>query len=144
MNYVFLTEDFYSRYNDTDYPEIERKSTRPYIMIQITINGLDFGIPLRSGINHKYALWTNKKKHCGADYSKAVLISDAKYIDSKSPYVRQDEHNALKGKEYLLKKGFEGYIDTYKEALEHLDIERNKKLCQYSTLQYFHKELGII
>lgn len=143
MEYIFLTQEFYTKYNETDYSEIERKPTRPYIMIKVTLNDLDFGIPLRSGIKHKYALWTDKKNKCGADYSKAVLINDEKYIDSKNPYIRPDEHSVLKGKEYLLKSGFEKYIEKYKKALSRIDIERNKKMCQYSTLQYFHEELNI-
>lgn len=144
MRYIFLTQDFYNKYNENDCPEIERKLSRPYIMIKVTINGLDFGIPLRLGIKHKYALWTDKKNNCGVDYTKAVIIDNETYIDSKSPYIRPDEHNALKGKEYLLKTGFEKYIEKYKKALSRIDIERNKEMCKYSTLQYFHKELSII
>ena len=52
MKYLFLTREFYDKYNDKDYPEIEIKLTR-------------------------------------------------------------------------------------------LDIDRNKEMCKYSTLQYWHKELGI-
>lgn len=144
MRYVFLTQEFYTKYNENDYPEIERKLVRPYIMIKVNVNGLDFGIPLRSGIKHNYALWTDKENHCGADYSKAVIIPDETYIDDKNPYIRPDEHNALKGKEYLLRTGFEKYIEKYKKALIRIDIDRNKIMCQYSTLQYFHKELGIV
>lgn len=143
MKYFFLTQDFYDKYNETDYPEIERKLLRPYTMVDVSINGLDFGIPLRSGIKHEYALWTDKENHCGLDYSKAVLIADKTYIDEKVPFIRGNEHNSLKGKEYILKKGFESYIKKYKKALSRIDIERNKQICQYSTLQYFHKELGI-
>lgn len=143
MNYLFLTDEFYTRYNEKDYPEIERKSTRPYIMIKISINELDFGLPLRSGINHKYALWTDKPNHCGVDYSKAVLIPVAKYIDDTNPYVRPNEHSALKGKEFLLQKGFESYIEKYKKALKKRHIKACNDMCSFSTLQYYHTELGI-
>ena len=143
MKFIFLKEDFYHIYNRADYPEIERKSNRPYIMIQISISGIDFAIPLRSGISHRYALWTDKANKCGVDYTKAVIIPDNKYIDDKNPYIRPDEYKALLGKDYILKNGFEKYIEDYKDALKKLHIERNKKLCQYSTLQYYHKELGI-
>ena len=144
MKYLFLNEKFYNKYDEINYPEIERKTSRPYIMIVIKVNDLTFGIPLRSDVKHKYALFTDKENNCGADYSKAVIIPDETYIDeSKSPHIRDNEFNVLKGKEYRLKVGFERYIEKYKKALEHLDIKRNQKMCQYSTLQYFHKELGI-
>lgn len=143
VKYIFLKEDFYNVYNSTDFPEIERKSDRPYIMIQINIYGVDFAIPLRSGISHKHVLWTDKANKCGVDYSKAIIITDSKYIDSKKPYIRPNEHKALMGKEYILKSGFEKYIENYKKALTEMHIERNEKLCKFSTLQYYHKELGI-
>ena len=143
VKYLFLTQEFYTTYNETDYPEIERKSERPYILVKINIDGLDFGIPLRSGVNHKYALWTDKANHCGADYSKAVLILDESYIDVTDPYVRPNEHNVLKGKEYLLKNGFESYINKYKKSLNKLHIKQCKDICDFSTLQYYHKELSI-
>lgn len=143
MKYIFLTEEFYNVYNNTDYPEIERKSDRPYVMIQIKISGVDFAISLRSGISHKHALWTDKANKCGVDYSKAVIIPDSKYVDSKKPHIRANEFKALLGKEYILKKGFEKYIEEYKKALMESHIERNRNLCKYSTLQYYHKELRI-
>jgi protein AbiQ len=144
LKYIFLTSQFFQEYNNTDYPEIEQKADRPYIMIRININGIDFAIPLRSGISHNNALWTNKPNKCGVDYSKAVIIPDASYIDGKAPHIRPDEFKALLGKDYLLKTGFEKYIEDYKEAYKNQHIDRNRTLCKYSTLQYYHKEIGII
>lgn len=144
MDYIFLTEQFYIKYNQQNYPEIERKRDRPYVMIKINVDGLDFAIPLRSNISHNHVLWTDKKNRCGVDYSKAVIIPDQSYIDSRQPHIRENEHRALKGKEYLLKTGFEKYIKEYKEALNEQHIQRNKILCNYSTLQYYHREIGLV
>lgn len=143
MKYIFLTSEFYNDYPYKDYPEIEQKQDRPYIMIQISIDGVDFAIPLRSNINHPNVFWTDKPKKCGVDYSKAVPIKDVKYVDSRKPYLRSNEHKALIGKEYLIQKGFEKYIQKYGKALSAYHVDRNRELCQKSTLQYFHEELGI-
>ena len=144
MRYVYLTEQFYIDYDEKNYSEIERKSLRPYIMIKINVCGFDCGIPLRSSVKHSHVFWTNKIERCGVDYSKAVIISNQAYIDNiKKPHIRPVEFKFLRGKEYLIKTGFKKYIKDYKEAFERIDIEKNKILCQMSTLQYFHKELKI-
>ncbi len=54
-----------------------------------TINGVQYAIPLRSNINHPHVFWTDKNNHCGIDFSKAVIITDEKYIDTTvTPYIR--------------------------------------------------------
>jgi len=137
VKFVFLTSEFYEEYKNC--PEIEQKNTRPYIQAFITINDLMFAIPLRSKILHPHVLWTDKANKCGLDFSKAVIILDeAKYIDKTAkPYIRPNEFNELRGKEYIIKKKMEKYIKDYKKAKSKLDIPLNKQLCKYSTMQYF-------
>ena len=143
MQYVFLNIQFYKDYDPINYPEILRKKDRPYVMVKITIGELDIAIPFRSNINHPNVFWTDETNKRGLDYSKAIVISE-KYIDnSRKPHIRDIEHKALKGKKYLVIKGFERYIRQYKKALKKLEVDRNKSLCEKSTLQYFHKELNI-
>lgn len=143
MQYVFLNKNFYNIFNHLKYPEILQKTNRPYILIKININGIDFGLPLRSSIAHENVYWTNKKNKCGVDFSKAVIIKP-EYIDTtQNPRVRADEHNMLKGKEYIIIKKFQSYIKKYKKAIENIHIEKNKNLCAFSTLKYYHSELGI-
>jgi protein AbiQ len=144
MKYIFLSEKFYETYDQVSYPEIERKPDRPYIMIKICINGVDFAVPLRSDISHNHVFWTDKPNKCGVDYSKVVVIPDLTYIDTRKPYIRPNEHKRLMGKDFILQKGLEKYIKEYKEALRHININKNKILCKFSTLQYFHKEINII
>lgn len=49
----------------------------------------------------------------------------------------------LLNKQSHIKKELHKYIKLYKKAIKNLEIPRNKNLCEKSTLQYFHKELGI-
>ena len=98
-------------------------------------------MPLRSNIRHPHTLWTDKENRCGIDFSKAVVISDVEsYVDnSASPHIRPNEFRALKGKEFIIVKKLRKYISDYKKAKLRPDIERNRILLQYSTLQYFEE-----
>lgn len=87
--FVFLPNEFYDAYPKEEYPEIEQKHNRPYIQVYVKIDGIQFAIPLRSGINHPHVLWTDKPNNCGVDFSKAVVIKQESYIDfSAEPHLR--------------------------------------------------------
>lgn len=119
--FVFLTDEFYKAYPSELYPEIEQKHNRPYIQVYVEINGIQYAIPLRSEIHRPHVLWTDKKNHCGVDFSKAVVITDEKYIDMLTePYIRENEFNALRGKDYKIKVKMEKYIEEYKKAKQDL------------------------
>lgn len=136
MVFTFLSEDFYRDY--ASCPEIEQKSNRPYVRVQVIIDGVLFAVPLRSSINHPNVLWTDKEAGCGLDFSKTVVLAKPNYVDTtRKPHIRQNEFDALRGKEYLVKQRLAQYIKKYKKAKQRLDIPRNQTLCQYSTLQYF-------
>ena len=140
MDFTFLSNKFYQDY--ASCPDIEQKSTRPYIMVKILLNGVLFGVPLRSNINHPHVLWTDRANHCGVDFSKAVVLSDPDYIDtSKKPYIRPNEFKSLKWKEFIIQTKLKKYIEDYKNAKEHQEIPRNQLLVRYSTLQYFEEFL---
>ena len=142
--FLFLSEEFYLAYPLEDYPEMKQKHNRPYIQVYAEIEEIQYAIPLRSDIHHPHVLWTDKKNHCGVDFSKAVVIADEKYIDSSTdPHIRQDEFDALRGKDYKIKTKMEKYIEDYKMAKNDLSKPRNQQLVKYSTLQYFEAELGI-
>ena len=140
MTFIFLSEEFYNHYSFC--PEIERKPTRPYIQICVKINGKLFAVPLRSHINHKFVLWTDKENKCGLDFTKAVVIEKDSYINKNSiPHIRQHEFDALRGKEFIIKQKMLSYIQTYKKAKQRIDVPRNRTICEYSTLQYFENHL---
>ena len=99
-NFIFLSQLFYNDYPNTVFPEIEQKIDRPYIQFIIDLNGYKFAVPLRSNINHPHCYYTDRTNRCGLDFSKAVVITDEKYIDTlRTPHIRQNEFNALRGKE---------------------------------------------
>ena len=139
-----MSNDFYNDYPSTKYPEMEQKTNRPYIQVYVEIDGVQYAIPLRSDINHPHVLWTDKENHCGIDFSKAVVISEERYIDATNPHLRQNEFDALRGKDYKIKTKMKKYIEKYKKARQDLSKPINQKLVRYYTLQYFEKEIGIL
>ncbi len=140
--FIFLSEEFYQDYPTEIYPEIEQKRTRPYIQIYVEVNGIKFAIPLRSDIHHPHVLWTDKKNHCGVDFSKAIVVEDERYIDmEREPHLRQNEFNALRGKDFKIRQKMQKYIEDYKKAKAEPDKQMNQVLVKYSALQYFEKYL---
>ena len=61
MKYIFLTKQFYI--DHANYKEIEMKRERPYVQVYVHFNGIDFAIPMRSNITHRYAFWTDKSNN---------------------------------------------------------------------------------
>lgn len=139
LNIVFLTNKFYSDYKGC--PEIRTKEMRPYVCIQVVVDGVLWAIPMRSHISHGYAIWTDKAQDCGIDFTKAVAIcKPEEYISGEKPYIRPNEFAVLKriNKHTVIQK-FLQYIKDYKEAKAHLEVYRNKQLVGFSTLQYFEE-----
>lgn len=140
---IFFNQDFYDSYSKAEYPEIPRKISRPYVMLKVTIDDIDFGIPLRSNIRHPHAIFTRKEKKSGLDLSKSIIITDTNYISPEIPELPQEDWDLIKQSKFRIKQRLESYIDLYKDALKNQQIRENKLICKYSTLQYFHAELGI-
>lgn len=140
LDLVFLSEEFFLDFSGCK--EIERKKDRPHVQITLQVGRNIFCIPMRSNINHKHVLWTDKGNKCGIDFSKAVVITDPlRYIDlSRKPHIRSNEFNELKKiSEYEIRRRMLAYIAEYKEAKRHPNIPRNKTLIECSTLQYFEQ-----
>lgn len=143
VKYVLLTKEFYNDY--ITFTEIEQKENRPYSMAVATINNIDFAIPLRSNIIHAQVVWSDRTNRCGQDLSKSIVITNkVRYIDdTNKAHIRQNEFNALRGKEHIISERLKQYIKIYTNALEKQHLPDKRLLCQYTTLQYFHQELGI-
>ena len=140
MKFVFLSRKFYDDHSHC--PEIEQKIDRPYAQIVIELNGLLYAIPFRSHIRHPFAFITDKENQCGLDFSKTVVILDLDYIDqTRHPHIRPNEFKAVRNKEHEIKTGLTRYIKRYKKAASRKDVDRNARLCEYSTLQYFEEYL---
>lgn len=143
MRFTFLSESFYRKYHDC--AEIEQKRDRPYIVTLVSIGTVTFAVPLRSHIKHTHVLWTDKENGCGLDFSKAVVLTEDKDIDTlRVPHIRQNEFDSLRGKDFEIKQGLLRYIRAYRKASQRLDVPRNRLLCQFSTLQYFEEYLHIV
>lgn len=143
--FIFLAEKFYQQYPAEQYPELEQKRDRPYIQIWVTIDGVNFAIPLRSSIHHPFVFWTDEEQHCGVDFSKAVVLPDESYInESITPHLRDNEFAALYNKDYMIERQMRRYIQKYKRAKANLQKPFNRKLVSFSTLQYFEEEIANI
>jgi protein AbiQ len=147
MEFHRLTPAFYAAYSQCS--EILTKEERPYYVLILEVGGVTYAIPLRSHISHQYCFIADNSdgENKGLDYSKAVVIADReKYLDPAPVTIRQNEFNVLKQQEFLIQKQFSSYVQSYKKEI----LRRQKNpafpvsgLCRYSSLQYFHKELGL-
>ena len=146
MEFRRLSPDFYQRFGQ--YEEILTKENRPYYVLLLELDNLTYAIPLRSHITHHFCFIADNSgnQNKGLDYSKAVVITENQYIDSNPVTIRQNEYNVYKKQEYIIKKQFTSYITRYKKEI----LRRLKNpelpasaLCLYSSLKYFHKELGL-
>ncbi|MGL5549851.1 MAG: type III toxin-antitoxin system TenpIN family toxin [Culicoidibacterales bacterium] len=138
-----LSDSFYNDFPKDSYIEILTKSQRPYMFFEIEMDNIKFAIPFRSNISHRDAFFTEQTNKRGIDYTKAVVITKDCYIDSKNVQIEQHQFDKLKMNYTTIYSQFRKYLNKYKKAANRLDVERNKKICQFSALQYFHKELGI-
>ena len=78
MKLVCLNSNFYNKYLDKE--EILKKQNRPYVIFVVNINNIDWAIPFRTNIRHKYAYMTEKINNNGIDYK---IKSNAKNVCSK-------------------------------------------------------------
>ena len=147
-----LTDAFYSDYPDPPYSEILTKGSRPYSCLLLQSHYDYFiCIPYRSHITHKYAFFfrtsrrSNKSKS-GLDYSKISIIKKLEYLTSKDAVIDADEYTETRLFIKKIEKDAIAYVDDYvnhisgKECLTEKEFERR---YGYSTLKYFHKELGL-
>jgi protein AbiQ len=142
MRIKFLTEQYYADY--AHCTEMERKPLRPHMIVLVRAMGHDFAVPFRSHINHGYAFWTDRANGCGLDYSKAMIVDMARHVDNeRRPVIRKEEFKMLIGKEGAIEQGLCRYIELYKKAHLAPENPRNAIILRYSTLRYFHSEIGI-
>ena len=149
-----LTEKFYSDYPNPPYKEIIRKNNRPYSCLLVQSHyGYFICIPYRSHIHHKYAYKfknsiRSKKTNSGLDYSKIVIIQKSEYIGTEDAIIDKDEFQETRDHIEYIKRDAQKYIDDYVNTLLGKSMKYDKKeferIYQYSTLQYYHKELGVI
>ncbi|OPX55862.1 protein AbiQ [Oceanospirillum multiglobuliferum] len=121
--------------------------TRGHGIVVISIRNLTFGIPLRSNIQHKSSYPTQGRHglpHKGLDYSKALLVLDSSYISNEIFRIPNSERSKLKDKQHYITQKFSQYVERYVDAVNKEDKNiLNSEGYRFSTLQNYHKELGI-
>jgi protein AbiQ len=126
-----------------------QNKTRGYGIVLVSINGLTFGIPLRSHIKHDACYIVERatvqgEKGMGLDFSKAVLLLKPSYVSSQNFLVNSSRHNRLKGKSHYITAKFEKYIQRYVHAVNANDTHiLQSNSYRFSTLVNYHKELGL-
>lgn len=117
----------------------------------IEIDNVNFAIPFRTSMsrNHKYNFTTelyidskSNKKRKGLDYQKAVPVKkiDINYIEEYT--LPLNEYIKISKSENKIIKDFTKMLEKYKLAIKTNDKNILKDF-KYSSLQYFHIELGI-
>ena len=139
MKLVCLNSNFYNKYLDKE--EILKKQNRPYVIFVVNINNIDWAIPFRSNIRHKYAYMTDKTNNNGIDFTKAVVIDINNDIDSQNVQIRQVEFNKIKGKEHVIKNDFQNFLKRFEKAINKPEISEHRKILMFSSLNYFIEEV---
>lgn len=143
-DFVFLSQCFYAEYSAELYPEMQRKPDRPYLVIIVEIRDITFAIPLRHHIPHRYSFITNRTERWGLDYSKAVIISRPDFIEkpNRPITINRSEYDRITESKKQIQSEFEHFLNIYERAVLR-GTPLSEPVLQFSTLQYFHNELGI-
>lgn len=142
-----LSIDFYNAYDSVNYPEIENKPSRPYMVLIIQIDGNTFALPFRTNIRHSYCYkfansGRNTNSVTGIDFTKAVIVNQPKYIGDPAT-IDNREYVELSNKYHFIIKKFTTYLNGYVNYVKNGGDKFTAKKYQYCTLKYFHRELGL-
>ena len=143
----YLSEDFFEKYDSKHFPEIEHKLNRPYLVLVFKVENNTYAIPFRTNVSHKacYRFKNSSRdthSFTGLDYSKAVVVNDDRYIGTAA-FIDEKEFLELNRKYYFIIKQFSAYVSGYKKYVAGELDDFSSKKYRYSTLQYFHSEIGI-
>ena len=143
---------FYKDYTNPPYREILEKKGRAYnCLLFQTHYGYFICVPYRTEITHTYAYHFKNsgrsvEHKSGLDYTKIIIVKNSDYIDKKSAIIDKDEYKETMQNFDRIKKEVLRYVEEYiahvrgTKILYYKEYERRYK---FSTLPYFHKELGI-
>ena len=147
-----LTDLFYQQYPNPPHKEMLKKKKRAYncLLFQTHYNYF-ICIPYRSEITHSFAYLFKKsirsKKHkSGLDYTKILIVDKTEYLDNKDALIDKDEFNeTVKNFEKIKQDALE-YVEDYIshiKGIKPMHLAEFKRKYGFSTLQYFHEELGL-
>ena len=146
MDIRTLKQGSYKRLAD-DRPEVLEKN-RGYGIVSITIDNLTYAIPLRSNMNHNNGFKTismrrGKKLIWNAlDYSKALIVQQDDIESTAFQLRTQEEFNKIQLNKEKIKSEFEEYVSAYLECIKNGTSTTDRRF-KFSTLKYFHAELGL-
>ncbi len=145
-----LTDDFFNTYPNPPYVEILKKRKRAYncILFQ-THYGYFICVPYRTEITHPYSYRfkrsaRSKMHKSGLDYTKIVIISNTRFIDSKEALVDKDEYKETMRNLNRIKEEALQFVEDYvahMKGTKSLSPEEFGRRYTYSPLKYFHNEL---
>lgn len=147
-----LTPVFYEKYLKPSHTEILQKNSRAYnCLLFQTHYDYFIAVPYRSEITHKYAYHFKYSKRSrehksGLDYTKIVILDKTEYLDNKDAIIDKDEYNETIRSFETIKEQVLVYVEDYishikgENLLEEKEFQRRYR---FSTLKYFHKELGL-
>ncbi len=143
----YLSQEFYKQYPINLFPEIENKAERPYMVILVVVDGNTFAIPLRTNIRHSYCYKFKQTERStdsvtGLDYTKAVIVNDPSYVGADAR-IDDKEYTELNNKYFFIISQFKRFVDGYIEYINGKNTFNNSKKYAYTTLKYFHNELGL-
>lgn len=82
----------------------------------------------------------------GLDYAKIVILSDTKYIDTKDTLIDKDEYNETMIYLEKIKSESLKYVEDYIAHIKRQNVlysREFKRRYEFSSLNYFHAEMGI-
>ena len=141
-----LKQDFYNQLI-IGKPQILQKN-RGYGVVSIAINDLIYAIPLRSNLNHTNGFKTisieidGQIVWNGLDYSKALIVKSENIETTTFNTRNQEEFDKIQDNKEKIKSEFAKYVSNYIKCVEKGTSSTDRRF-KFTTLQYFHSELGI-
>ena len=147
-----LTKKFYDTHKAEQYPELLLKNSRSYNCLFIDLyDDYYICVPYRTDIRHKNAYkFTHSRRsrqhQSGLDYTKIVIAKDSAFLGTESSVIDDDEYKeTVENMERIVSEVIK-FINAYlmhHTGVQKLNPKQYERKYKYSSLQYFHKELGI-
>ena len=141
MELKCIKEDAYLRLSEGRDQVLTKD--RGYGVIYLPVGEMIFALPLRSKLNHPNGFKTVfvGKSWNGIDYSKALIVKKEDLEREAFKTRRNDEHLKIKKNKEKIKKEFFLYLEEYITSVKAGGPMHRK--FKFTTLKYFHEELGI-
>jgi len=138
-----IKEASYQRLS-AERPQVLTKN-RGYGVLYFRHGEMIFALPLRSNLNHPNGLRTIFDKRAGqwngVDYSKALIVDPDDLLPEAFKPKNSAEYDKIKANSEKIKREFFEYLAEYIVSIrEGKELDRK---FHFTTLQYFHRELGL-